>query len=137
MATEQASTITTEYGSLPKWASWFAALVGLWVLVSPFVVSGSITSGTPMWSNAIAGIVVLVLTAFGAYTIRTSAETATSSSGEWSGWIAALAGLWIVVSPFIVGGTIDAGTTLWSNVVAGAVVLVLAAYTGYYLHSGE
>lgn len=137
MATEQASTVSTDYGSLAKWGSWLAALVGLWVVVSPFVLTGSIADGTPMWSNGLAGIVVLVLAAFGAYTVRTSAETATNSAGEWSGWVAALAGLWILVSPFVLGGVIQEGAAMWSNAAAGVVALILAAYAGYSLHTGE
>jgi hypothetical protein len=135
-ATEQASTVTTESGSLAKWASWLAALVGLWVLVSPFVLSGSIGSGTAMWSNVAAGIVISALAGFGAYSFRTAAEVAANTPGEWSGWIAALAGIWIVVSPFVLSGLIATGTVMWGNVVAGVVALILAGYTGYTLHSG-
>lgn len=137
MATDHASTASTDYGSLAKWGSWLAALVGLWVVISPFALTGSIAEGTPMWSNGLAGIVVLVLGAFGAYTVRTSAETATNSAGEWSGWVAALAGLWILVSPFVLRGVIQEGTAMWSNVAAGVVAFVLAAYAGYCLHTGE
>lgn len=137
MATKEAPTVTTEYGSLPKWASWLGALVGLWVVVSPFVLSGSIADGTPLWSNAVAGIVVLILAAFAAYTIRTAAEAATNSAGEWSGWIAALAGLWILVSPFVLSGTIGSGAVMWSNVIGGGIAFILAGYAGYHLHSGE
>ncbi|MEF8812979.1 MAG: SPW repeat protein [Halovenus sp.] len=70
MATEQASAVTAEYGSLPKWASWLAALVGLWVLVSPFVLSGSIGDGTPMWSNVVAGGVAFILAAYAGYCLH-------------------------------------------------------------------
>lgn len=137
MATEQASTVTTESSSFAKWASWLAALVGLWVLVSPFVLSGPIASGTAMWSNVVAGIAIAVLTAYGAYSIRTAAETSSNSLGEWSGWIAALAGVWILVSPFVQSGTITAGTPMWSNVAGGLVALVLAAFAGYSHPAGE
>ncbi|MFB6186419.1 MAG: SPW repeat protein [Halobacteriaceae archaeon] len=135
MATEQASTVATESGSLAKWASWLGALVGLWVVVSPFVLTGANTSSTVTWSNGIAGIVILVFSAFGAYTVRTSAETTTNSLGEWSGWIAAVTGLWILVSPFVLTGSITAGTAMWSTIVAGVIAFILAAYTGYHLHS--
>lgn len=137
MAIEQASRVRTEYGSLPKWGNWVAAVVGMWVLVSPFVLTGSIQSSTPMWSNAIGGAVVLILPAFAAYAIRSTAETAKNSIGEWSGWFAALAGLWILVSPFVLTGAIETGTVLWSNIIAGGLALILAGYAGYYLHTGK
>lgn len=135
MATERSSTVTTPSGSLAKWASWLAALVGLWVLVSPFVLSGAFGSGTPMYSTAIGGVVVLGLSAFGAYSIRTGAETPPNSLGEIGGWLAALLGLWMAVSPFVLTGEIASGTPMWSNVVAGILAAVLAAYAGYELHT--
>ncbi len=46
MATEQASSVTTEAASLAKWSSLIAALAGLWVLITPFALSGPITTGT-------------------------------------------------------------------------------------------
>lgn len=133
MATERAKTVTTESGSLAKWASWLAGVVGLWVLASPFVLDGSVGSGTPMWSNVAAGIVILVLAAFGAYALR--ADGGMPASGEWSGWIAALAGVWILVSPFVMSGSIGEGTVMYSNVAGGAIALILAAYAGYVHHS--
>lgn len=137
MATEQPSTVTAESGSLAKWASWLAGLVGLWVGVSPFVLDGSIAEGTPMWSNVVGGLVILILGAYGAYAIRSLAETPRNSGGEWGGWIAALAGLWILVTPFILEGPIAEGDPMFSNVLAGLVALVLGAYAGYFLHSRE
>ncbi|MFW6376862.1 MAG: SPW repeat protein, partial [archaeon] len=133
MATEQPSTVTTESGSLAKWARWLAGLVGLWVLASPFVLSGEIAEGTPMWSNVVGGLAILILAAYGAYAIRSLAETATNTAGEWSGWIAAIAGLWIGISPFVLEGSITEGNPMFSNVVAGLLALVLAAYAGYSL----
>lgn len=129
MATEQASSVSTEPASLAKWTSWLAALVGLWVLVSPFALTGSIASGTAMWSNVIAGVLVLVLAAYGAYALRSSAVT--NVAAEWSGWLAGLAGLWILVSPFVLTGAIASGNPMYSNVIAGGIAAVLAAYAGY------
>jgi len=137
MATEQPSTVTAKSGSLAKWGSWLAGLVGLWVLASPFVLTGEIAEGTPMWSNVVGGLAILILGAYGAYTIRSLAETATNTPAEWSGWIAALAGLWIGVSPFVLSGELAEGNPMWSNLGAGIVALVLAAYAGYFLHSRE
>lgn len=70
MATEQASTIIGEPSSLAKRASWLAAVVGLWVLVSPFVLDGSIASATAMWSNVVAGVVALILAGSAGYVLH-------------------------------------------------------------------
>lgn len=72
MATEQSTTTGVQQGSGPEWASWVAALFGLWILLSPFVLSGNIATGNPMISNVVSGIIVLVLTVYTAYMIRTT-----------------------------------------------------------------
>lgn len=133
MATEQAQTLSTESGSLAKWASWVAALVGLWVLVSPFALAGDITGGAPMASNVIAGLVILVLSAFGAYALRTTTPDE-NTPGEIGAWIAAIAGIWILAAPFVLSGAIGTGTAMSGNVVAGGLALLLAGYAGWQLH---
>lgn len=71
MATEQA-TSTVGKGSIHEWAAWIAAIFGLWVLLSPFILTGDVGTGTPMYSNVISGIVVLILSAYVGYSIRGS-----------------------------------------------------------------
>lgn len=137
MATERQSTVSSPSVSLGKYASWLAALVGLWVLVSPFVISGSFGGGTAMYSTIVSGVVVLVLSAFGAYSVRSGAETPPNSYGEISGWLASIAGLWIGVSPFVLTGSIGSGTPMWSNVIFGFLALVFAGYAGWILNDAE
>lgn len=132
MSTEEASTVTTQIRSLDHWASWLGALVGLWVLASPFVLSGAVDSGTALWSTVGAGAVIAILAIYGAYTIRTSVASDANSLPELGGWVAGLAGLWIVGSPFVIGGDIAGTAMMASNVVAGLVAFVLMAYVGYY-----
>lgn len=137
MATERTPAVTTEDRSFAKWTSWLAALVGLWVLASPFVPSGSVGSARALWSNVVAGVGILLLSAYGAYAIRTAAERPANSPAELGGWVAALAGLWVAASPFVLSGSVGSAPALWSNVVAGVVALVLAGYVGYDVHSRE
>lgn len=54
-----------------EWVNWVVALFGLWVLISPFVIDTPWPS-TSMYSNVIAGIVVLVLGAWMAYSSRSA-----------------------------------------------------------------
>lgn len=136
MKTGQASTATAPFGSGLTWASWLAALVGLWVLVSLFVLNWAIMRGIAIWSTAKAEISILLLAGDDASAIRTSAEGA-DATGEWSGWIAALAGIRIFVSPFALSGEITASPATGSTLAGGVVVRVLAADAGSVLHSGE
>ncbi|MFB6104800.1 MAG: SPW repeat protein [Halobacteriaceae archaeon] len=128
MATEQSTTLSTGSGSTAKWTSWLTALVGLWLAVSPFVLTGSIASGNPLYSTVIGGALVVVLSAYTAWTWRSrDAE----DLAEYSAWLAGLIGLWTAISPFILTGAIQSGTVLYSTVAAGVLILVLDAYAGY------
>lgn len=135
MATEQTSRVATESASFPKWASWLATIVGLWLVVSPFVLSGAIAEGTPMWSTTISGLAVLLLAGYGAYSLRTDVETETNTAGEVSGWIAAVVGIWLLASPFVLTGALAEGTAMWSTSLGGAIVAILTAFTGYEVHA--
>lgn len=137
MAAQEQATVTSTTVSLAKWTSYLTALVGLWVLVSPFVLTGAITEGTVMWSNVVAGVLIVVLGAFSAYELRTADEMPAGTGGEYTSWIAALAGLYVLVTPFVLTGAITEGTALYSNVVAGLIALVLAGYAGYFVQSRE
>lgn len=64
MVTEQASSVSTEPASLANWTSWLAGLAGLWILISSFVLIGTITSGNPMYGSVIAGGIAAVLAAY-------------------------------------------------------------------------
>ena len=54
-------------------------------------------------------------------------------TSQWAAWIAAVVGLWVLVTPFFLGGGGGGGATnwlFWSNVVSGIVIAVLAGYAG-------
>lgn len=50
--------------------SWIVALIGLWILVSPWVLAYFV-NGTPLWNNIITGIVIIVLACWGAIATAT------------------------------------------------------------------
>lgn len=136
MAMEETPTVTATGPSFAKWSSWLAALVGLWVLASPFVLTGSIATGTAFWSTVGAGILVVVLATFGAYATRTAVESDPNSAAEVSSWVAAIVGVWIAASPFVLTGAISDGTAMWSHLGAGLIVLILGGYAGYRIDTG-
>lgn len=65
------STLSAERRSTVEVASWIAAVIGLWVLVSPFVLESPPSGSTAFLSNVVAGILVLALAAYSAYRVRT------------------------------------------------------------------
>lgn len=134
MVTERPTSVSTGSESNARWASLLAALLGLWVLASPFVQSGAVGTAAPMWSAVAAGLAIVVLSGYGAYAIRSTVGIEENSPGELSGWLAALVGLWIAASPFVLTGAVGEGLPMWSNVVAGLVALVLAGFAGYFVY---
>ncbi len=53
------------YASLPEratWLSWLNCLLGLWVVMSPWVLSFS-TDASATWNNVITGVIIVALSA--------------------------------------------------------------------------
>ena len=53
------AALTTEMGA-EKILNWFNALVGLWLVVSPFILTFS-AAMVPLWNGIIVGVVVIIL----------------------------------------------------------------------------
>ncbi len=90
-------------------------LTGLYIAISPWVV-GFNGFSTLTGNNLIVGIALAMLAlGFASVYGRTHGIV----------WAAPLIGLWTIVAPWIVSGNVDTTSTIWNNVVAGAIALVL------------
>ncbi|WP_405550924.1 SPW repeat protein [Streptomyces sp. NBC_01171] len=93
-----------------------ALITGLYMAASPWI-AGFNGFTTLAVNNLIAGIAyALLMSGFGHAYERTHARA----------WAAALIGIWMIVSPWVVAGNVDTTRSITSNIVAGAVGLVLA-----------
>jgi SPW repeat len=101
----------------PKhWQDVVNAVLGLWVIISPWVLG---FDGSSMaMSNAVVVGVLLVATALGAVFVPRA----------WEEWTEAGIGLWLVVSPWILGFSGHRNAML-STVIAGAIVVAMALWT--------
>ncbi|APW98486.1 hypothetical protein CHINAEXTREME_12190 [Halobiforma lacisalsi AJ5] len=104
-----------------KWISGIASIVGLWILVSPFVFE---STEAVIWNNVIVGAAVFLFAGYNYYRLVSALPT---SVGVMS--LAALLGLWTAAAPFAF--EIGSQTLLWSNVVAGVLALIFAGYLAY------
>jgi hypothetical protein len=85
-------------------------ILGAWLFISTWAI-GTATAGL-MWSNILAGIVIVILAAV-RLGVRGRAGTPS--------WINALIGLWVIISPFVLNGTMG---QRWNCVIVGALVVI-------------
>lgn len=123
MAETETTTRRTTATSGVKWLSGIASLFGAWIVVSPWVLGTDLTAGS-LWNNVIIGAAIFLIAGYNYY--RMSQGMTASTGGA---VLTALLGLWMIVAPFIV---FEVGASLlWSNVISGIVVAVLAGYNAY------
>ena len=95
--------------------SWVNLLLGIWVIISPFVLGIYAPKG--IWNNVITGVVVGVLAI-----IRWSMH----QSG-WS-WVNLILGIWLVISPFVL---FLSGAAMWNNVILGILICAFSLTNTY------
>ncbi len=102
-----------------RWQDWVTALVGVWMVLAPFILpmlgAGS-ADGLAAADHYIVGIIVLAigLAAMFAYKV-------------WEEWVGLVLGLWFAVSPWILGFSADTPYMI-NALIAGAVVVVLTGW---------
>ena len=107
-------------GRSNTWEDWTNLVLGLWLIASPWLLQ---FSGAPAaaWNAWISGAIIGVLAAAALYQVQ-----------QWEEWVNALAGLWLVVSPWALGFSADQVTT-WNAVIVGVLVLCVAGWELYTL----
>jgi hypothetical protein len=103
--------------SPPKhWEDWVGAVLGLWLVVSPWVLEyGEMAAN----QNAVFVGFLLIATEF----------VALSAFSVWEEWINVILGAWLVVSPWILGVALVPTVNF---VIVGLLVLALALYEIWY-----
>lgn len=109
-----------------RWRDWVMLVLAVWLFLSPWVLgfaapmvaAGEAAAGftSAAWNAWILGVVIAVLSLWAAFQFA-----------EWHDWVTGVLGVWLVVSPWIVGFT-ALGAALWNTVVVGLLILALAAW---------
>ena len=97
-------------------SGWVNVLLGIWVIVSPFVLE--YTAPRVIWSNVVAGAIVLIIALL---------RTVVRQPG-WS-WINVLLAIWIIISPFVLGFL--SAAEMWNNIALGIIIGAIALHNGY------
>ncbi len=102
-----------------KGLNWIIVVVGVLAFIAPFVFGFTGLTG-PFISNLVVGI-LLVLLGLGA------ALYANIRADQTFDWINAVLGLWLLISPFVLGFTaVTSGE--WTDVVLGIIALVVGVW---------
>jgi hypothetical protein len=99
-----------------RWQDWVNLLLGIWLFLSPWLVGYVSASMPAAWNAWILGVALVVFSAI-----------AVSMPQMWEEVINILIGIWMVISPWVVGfsATRSAET---NAVIVGIVAIVLAAW---------
>ncbi|WP_232686574.1 SPW repeat domain-containing protein [Halobacterium zhouii] len=116
--------------STGRWLAGVSALIGAWIFVSAFLYELQVGH---FWNNVIVGAAIVVLAAYSGY------QAMEMSASRGASGLAALLGLWMIVTPFVYPGVevtwlwgnapTGANTAiLWSDLISGALVAVFSGY---------
>jgi len=104
-----------------QWVSALAALIGLWIVASPFVFEAT---DQAYWNNTLVGTGIFLLAGYN-FVRMTRDRLANVGVAA----LATLLGLWTAISPFLIEMGSDNLAT--STIASGALVALLSAYNAY------
>ena len=98
-------------------ASLINVVAGMYLFLSPWIFPENLnTAGA--WNCVFFGVVVAIL----------ALDKMSLAYQVWLSWINAAIGLWVIISPWVLGFSSGVGIT-WTCVVTGAVILGLAVFS--------
>ncbi|MCL4801457.1 MAG: SPW repeat protein [Burkholderiales bacterium] len=101
--------------TVKHWQDPVNLIVGLWVLVSPWAL-GYAAEATPMWNAVVLGILVAAAALIALFRVM-----------AWEEWVNLALGVWLAVSPWLLGFS-GLASAMWNALIAGAIVAVLALW---------
>ncbi len=102
-------------GRPTRGASGVNILLGLWLIIAPFVLTYAQASA--LWNDIIVGVLVIVF----------ASASLSGPRNAWFSWLNAALGLWLVAAPFAL--TYIELAAFWNDIILGVVILILAAWS--------
>lgn len=99
-------------------ASGLAVLVGLWLILSPFIFGTGFRRGA-MVNDPIVGIVVVLLAA---------GRFVSDPTTVWPSWATVPFGIWTLISPWVYGFATESPGLRYDSVVLGLVLIALSVW---------
>ena len=101
---------------MKHWQDPVSVVVGLWLLISPWALQHQ-AEGNPTWNAVIVGVVVAAIALYAMFEVM-----------AWEEWANAALGVWLVISPWVLGFSALAAA-MWNAVIIGVVIAALALWT--------
>jgi hypothetical protein len=90
----------------------------LWLIVSPWAL-GYTMGGPAAWNAFIVGVIIAV-----------AAASALVAFQRWEEWVNVGLGIWLVISPWLLGVSGETNV-VWNQIVVGVPVIALAAWSAF------
>ncbi len=104
-----------------RWQNVANFVLGAWLFISPWVL-GSSDAGKVATNAWIFGIIIALL-----------ALSAIFAYQRWEEWLTAAIGVWVFISLWVLGAVSNA-RILWSSLVVGALLVILALWSSSLEH---
>ncbi len=101
---------------------WVTGILGAVMAVAPFALGYNTHSGA-MWTSVVLGVIVLLVSIY---------EAMDASKAKWEYWVAGLAGVLAVIAPFVFSFS-AVTTALWTTIIVGVILLILAGYEVFFV----
>lgn len=101
-----------------KWENWVNVLLGVWTFITPWIMNSKLLTDMEKmmhWNSWLVGATLVI-----------SAGTAIQNLQPWEERANLALGLWLILSPWIMGYSHEP-ILLWNSIVVGAVVVSMSA----------
>jgi len=105
----------TDFRDLTHWQDGGNLLLACWLFASPWLLGFSQIQ-TPAWNSFVVAIIIAVF-----------AIAAMLSFARWEEWINVLVGVWLLISPWVLGYSAVQMAT-WNHVAIGVLVIILSGW---------
>lgn len=106
-----------------RYQDWANLVLAICLFVSPWVL-GFADTAAAAWNAWAFGVVIAAL-----------AIAALSQLAEWEEWVVAVLGVWVAIAPWVLGFT-AVTSAVWSHVILGILIAVIAAWSGWSIRHG-
>ncbi len=90
------------------WTGWVIGILGIWMVISPFLGFSSLGNA---WDDWIVGVICAIL------------GFASVGARPWQGWLAGIVGVWLFIAGFIPGLREGAGV-YWNDILVGIAFII-------------